>query len=88
MIRLNRCSRFGGGETKTRRCAPGRTLAVALAVAFAVLAIGGVSSFAPGSAAIAQTAGTAGPVSLGDLFIAPDSTHLMRETSSERRSGE
>ena len=41
----------------------------ALAASFAVLAIGSVSSFAPSGAAFAQTPGTAGPVSLGDLFV-------------------
>ena len=76
MTRLNRCSRMGGSGIKTRRGAPGRALAAVLIAAVAALAIGGVSSLAPGSAAFAQTPRTAGPVSLGDLFTGPDTMDL------------
>jgi hypothetical protein len=43
-------------------------MAAVLAASLGVLAIVGVSSLAPIGAALAQTAGTAGPVSLGDLL--------------------
>ena len=76
MTRLIRFRRISGKRTETRRCAPGRALAAALAASVAALAIGGVSSFAPTGAVLAQTPGTAGPVSLGDLFAAPDSPEL------------
>ncbi len=76
MTRLIRSSRIIGSGAETRRCAPGRAIAVALAASFAVLAIGGVSSFAPTGSAFAQTPGTAGPVSLGDLFMPGDSVDL------------
>jgi len=72
MTRLNRCSRIGGWWTEPRRGAPRRMLAAA----FAVLAMGGVSSLAPIGFAFAQTPGTAGPVSLGDLFTGPDTMDL------------
>ena len=83
MIRLNRCRRIGSSGIKARRDAPGRTMAAALAATFAVLAIGGVSSLAPIGAALAQTAGTAGPVSLGDLFKDDDSVEL-RDGAAEK----
>ena len=92
MTRLNRCSRIGGWWTEPRRRAPGTAIAVALAAAFAVLAIGGVSSLAPGSAAFAQTAGTAGPVSLGELFdgedsvdLTPDGIRKLRDAAQKAR---
>jgi hypothetical protein len=76
MTRFNRSSRIGGGATGTRRCTPGRAMVVALAASVAVLAIGGVSSFTPTGAVLAQTPGTAGPVSLGDLFTGPNTAEL------------
>jgi hypothetical protein len=51
----------------------------------AVLAIGGVSSLAPIGAVFAQTAGTAGPVSLGDLFTGPDSDDLKDGAADKLR---
>lgn len=68
MIRLICFRRIGGRATETPRCAAFRTMAAVLAATFAVLAIGGVSAVVPIGAAYAQTAGTAGPVSLGELF--------------------
>jgi hypothetical protein len=76
MLRLTRSSRIGGGATGTWRWVPGRATAAAVAAAVAILAIGGVSSFTPTGAVLAQSPGTAGPVSLGDLFTKPDSTEL------------
>lgn len=68
--------RINGRAAETRRCAPGRAIAAALAVSIAVLAIGGVSSLAPVGAVFAQVPGTSGPISLGDLFKGPDSVGL------------
>jgi hypothetical protein len=92
MPRLIRSSRIGGSGTKTRRGELGRTLAAALAAAIAVLAMGGVSSLAPSSAAFAQTAGTAGPVSLGELFdgedsvgLTPDGIRKLRDAAQKAR---
>jgi hypothetical protein len=85
MIRLNHCSQVGGSGTETRRRAPGQALAAALAAAFAVLAIGGVTSMVPISSAFAQTPGTAGPVSLGDLFTGPDSVDLKDGAADKLR---
>lgn len=75
MIHLNRCSRVGGSGIKTRRGAPHRTLVVALAASFAVLAIGGAGSIAPTDTAFAQTPGTAGPITF-NLFTTGDSVDL------------
>ena len=57
--------------TKPRRHAPGRTAAAA--ASFAVLAMSSLGSVALINAAFAQTPGTAGPVSLGELFDGEDS---------------
>ena len=73
MTRLTPCSRINGG-TDTGRCAPGRAMVVALAASVTALAICGVSSFAPIGAVLAQTPGTAGPLTF-DLF-AGDSVDL------------
>jgi len=85
MTRLNRCSRIGGWWTEPRRGAPRRMLAAALAAAFAVLTMGGVSSLAPIGFAFAQTPGTAGPISLGDLFTGPDSIDLKDGAADKLR---
>ena len=82
MTRPIHSHRIAGRATETRRCAPGQATAAALAAAVAVLAIGGVSSLAPTGAVLAQTPGTAGPVSLGDLFTAPDSVDLKRDANA------
>lgn len=63
MTRLIGVRRIGSKATATRRRAPAR----ALAVAFAVLCFGEVYWFAPISVAMAQTAGTAGSITV-DLF--------------------
>jgi hypothetical protein len=67
MTRFTHSSRIGGKRIETRRCAPGRAMAAALAASFAVFAIGGVSSFAPIGAVLAQTPGTVGLLTF-DLF--------------------
>lgn len=74
MTRLIHSGRIGGRRSETRYRAPG--LAAALVASVAVLSMGGVSTNAPIGAVLAQTPGTAGPVSLGDLFTAPDSVDL------------
>jgi hypothetical protein len=60
------CRRIGGRTAETRRRAPGTAFVAALAASLAVLAIGGAGSLAPTGFALAQTAGTAGPVSRGN----------------------
>ena len=76
MTRRISCSRIGGRANEPRRCAPGTAMAAALVASVAVLAIGGANSIAPIGAVLAQTPGTAGPVSLGDLFTGPDNLDL------------
>ena len=73
--------RIGSWETEIRRSTPGRARAVALAA----LAIGGASLLAPTGAAFAQTPGTAGPVSLGDLFKDGDSVELRDGAEAKLR---
>jgi len=68
MSRLTHSDRIGGRGTKTRRCAPVRAIVTVLAASIAVLTMGDVSSVAPIGFAFAQTPGTSGPISLGDLF--------------------
>jgi hypothetical protein len=67
MIGFTLSSRIGGRATGTRRCAPRWAMAVAFAASVAVLAIGGVNFIAPIGAVLAQTPGTAGPLTF-DLF--------------------
>jgi len=76
MTHFTRSSRIGGRATGTRRRVPDQVMAAALGTLVAVLAIGGVSSLAPTGVVFAQTPGTAGPISLGDLFNAPDGADL------------
>jgi len=89
MTRLIRCRRTGGRRTEPRRCAAVRALAVALAATFAVLTIGGVSSFAPTGAVFAQTAGTAGQT-LFNLFdgdsVDPKADGLARLAAAIRQA--
>ncbi len=56
-----------------------------LAAWFAMLAIGGVSSFTPTGAVLAQIPGTAGPVSLGELFTGPGSPELKPDAEKNFR---
>jgi hypothetical protein len=56
-----------------------------MAAALAVLAMGSASSLAPIGSAMAQTAGTAGPISLGDLFTGPDSLDLKPDAEAKLR---
>ena len=74
MTRLISSGRIGGRVTETPRCATGRAIATALAASFAVLAIGGVSSFAPIGSALAQQAQSADlpEFSTYDLFTDED----------------
>lgn len=82
MTRLIRSGRIGGRVTETLRCATGRAIAAALAASFAVLAIGGVSSFAPIGSVFAQQAQSADlpEFSTYDLFTdEEDSVDLRPE---------
>lgn len=83
MIRLIRARGIGGRAAEKPRCAPRRTIAAARAASLALLAIGGVSWLAPIGSVFAQTAGTAGGVSLGDLFTGPDSVGFKPEKARE-----
>ena len=64
----------------------GATVAAAMAAALAapitMLVIGGVSFFAPIDSALAQTPGTAGPVTINDLFTG-DSVDLNRDAAQK-----
>lgn len=77
MTRVIRYCGIGGKASQQRRCALGRTMGAALAA----LAIGGVTSLAPTGTAIAQTAGTAGPILFGDVFDGPDSVNLKPDAA-------
>jgi hypothetical protein len=76
MTRVIRSDRIGGRAPEARRYARGTAMAAALIASVAVLAMSGVSSLTPIGSVIAQTPGTSGPVSLGDLFKALDSPDL------------
>ncbi len=81
MTRLISSGRIGGRVTETLRCAPGIVIAAALAALFAVLAIGGVSSFAPIGSVFAQQAQSADfpEFSTYELFTGPNSLDLRPE---------
>lgn len=93
MTGLMRSRRISGSSTEIRHCAPVTAIATAVAASFAMLAIGGVGFFAPIGAAIAQTPGTAGPVSLDKLFededlpiLTPNGTQTLKDAAQRARA--
>jgi hypothetical protein len=84
MTGLIRSRRISGRETETRQCTPRTAIVTAVATMFSALAMGG---------AIAQTPGTAGPISLNEVFqdeesgdLTPDGAQKIRDAAQRARA--
>jgi hypothetical protein len=82
MTGLIRCRRISRISAEIRHCAPVTAIAAAVAASFAVFAFGGAGLFAPSGAAFAQSPGTAGSVTINDLFTG-DEVELNRDAAQK-----